>query len=807
MSALGRLSVSLGLDAAEFTNGLTKAEYVANKFASSLGFKVTSGMKVAGAAIAATAGVASGFIVVLDKLNKQVAQYQDLAEMVGETGGNIASLQTAADAAGVSIDAIAGSMNKLTKGLSGADEETKGAAQGVKALGLELSAFKKLSPVEQFEALAKAFEEFEDGPEKTAVAMALWGKSGAENLKLVKAFVDVGGRVKILTDEQIKAADEYADKQAVLISQTKQYLQAMATQALPVLNAVLDVFLDLVKGFGGVNVETGKLDSTKIAEWAKTAAVYVAKVADAFVGVSRTTRVAGTAIAAFLSAPVGNWEALKRHMEGVKEDMDAILLPDLPSQSLEKAFEKMERERAKAAESAAAAGPGKPKKKLTFDPDAAKEAADLAKAQLDKQLSDLANFIKAEDRLLSQRESMLERAYANDNLSIRDYFAARTAVLEENLQRTAELVDKQIALLEKSAAGQKGKERESTLAKIGDLRESRSAALGKGQEQLDKLSDDRKRAIEAYGDQVDEVRAKVLELQGTEEAAAQAALIRFDIQNRALRRRATAEGDSETLAGLNALSNREQSQIRINALLKDADKIQQALANTEARLHLENDIGLRGEIQTLAELGTARAASAEKLQEIARRYMEIARLSGDRTLIQQAEAFRIKIDELAASADVLAEKFRGTFADSFASAFDGFVQGTLTARQAVNAFVTDVLSQINRMLANEAAMAIFGKGGIAGGLATGLASIFGGGFADGGSPPVGKISVVGERGPELFVPSTSGRIIPNHSLGGSTVEQNITFVLPSQVTKSTQNQIASRTLIAAQRAMSRGVAS
>jgi hypothetical protein len=40
------------------------------------------------------------------------------------------------------------------------------------------------------------------------------------------------------------------------------------------------------------------------------------------------------------------------------------------------------------------------------------------------------------------------------------------------------------------------------------------------------------------------------------------------------------------------------------------------------------------------------------------------------------------------------------------------------------------------------------------------------GFANGGRPPVGRPSVVGERGPELFVPRTSGTIIPNHALGG-----------------------------------------
>lgn len=43
---------------------------------------------------------------------------------------------------------------------------------------------------------------------------------------------------------------------------------------------------------------------------------------------------------------------------------------------------------------------------------------------------------------------------------------------------------------------------------------------------------------------------------------------------------------------------------------------------------------------------------------------------------------------------------------------------------------------------------------------------FGGFFAKGGRPPVGRPSIVGERGAELFVPDSAGTIIPNDQLGG-----------------------------------------
>jgi len=51
------------------------------------------------------------------------------------------------------------------------------------------------------------------------------------------------------------------------------------------------------------------------------------------------------------------------------------------------------------------------------------------------------------------------------------------------------------------------------------------------------------------------------------------------------------------------------------------------------------------------------------------------------------------------------------------------------------------------------------------------------GFADGGRPPLGRVSVVGERGPELFVPDVAGTIVPNHALGGS--GQQIVINMPN----------------------------
>lgn len=67
-----------------------------------------------------------------------------------------------------------------------------------------------------------------------------------------------------------------------------------------------------------------------------------------------------------------------------------------------------------------------------------------------------------------------------------------------------------------------------------------------------------------------------------------------------------------------------------------------------------------------------------------------------------------------------------------------------------------------------------GGGGRSGGLLGG--ALIPGFLAEGGPAGAGKPYIVGERGPELFVPNTSGTVVPNNALGGGQVTYNINAV-------------------------------
>lgn len=90
---------------------------------------------------------------------------------------------------------------------------------------------------------------------------------------------------------------------------------------------------------------------------------------------------------------------------------------------------------------------------------------------------------------------------------------------------------------------------------------------------------------------------------------------------------------------------------------------------------------------------------------------------------------------------------------------------------------------------------------------SGFASFFGGFFADGGTPPLGKVSVVGERGPELFVPKSLGTIVPlDKPMSAAPVPQPVNVTINQQFAQGTSRQTIDQAAVAASGAMRRAVA-
>lgn len=135
----------------------------------------------------------------------------------------------------------------------------------------------------------------------------------------------------------------------------------------------------------------------------------------------------------------------------------------------------------------------------------------------------------------------------------------------------------------------------------------------------------------------------------------------------------------------------------------------------------------------------------------------------------------------AADVETMRRSVDGTLLDGFGKAGNVLESGLLSALRRGSLGFDDLKRAAFRALDQIAAHAlqsgfsgIFGGAGVSGGGGLGglLGQTFGAllglpGRATGGPVAPGRAYLVGERGPEVFMPTSAGQIAPNHALGGA----------------------------------------
>ena len=350
--ALAQLSIDLIAKTATFEKDLKRAADLGSQFASAT---------VAG--FTAIASGAASAVVAFDQLVKSAGNFQDLAEQIGSSAEGLASLAVSASVGGTSMDEVAAFATKLTKNLTGVDDESDKAGAALKALGLDIGELKDADPADQLEKIAKALDGFKDGTGKTAVMEAL-AKGGAKLLPFLKELAAEGGRQVILTKEMIEQADAYADSQARSRAKLSLYAQALATEAIPALTAFQNALTDTAKEMMGVRDGATSLKGNDgVREFAKGAVGALGFVVDAADGVYRVVSIIGKSIGAIGAAGAavasGEFRMAKSIMAELGSDVDATLNRGMFSEKLQKRLAEIGTQ--------TQAPTGDKKGKLTFD--------------------------------------------------------------------------------------------------------------------------------------------------------------------------------------------------------------------------------------------------------------------------------------------------------------------------------------------------------------------------------------------------------------------------------------------------------
>lgn len=661
-ASLGSLVVSLGLDAAEYVDGLNKSEYQARQFVRNTQqtiLRVTGTFTLLAGAVAAPLAAMRAMTGELDDLSKAAQRAQMPTE-------EFTALAYAGDLADVSIENLQASMGRLSRAQADAVRNATGPqADAFRRLGIEArnvdGSLRRSSEV--FADFADRYREFGPSTELMAAGMEIFGRSFQTLIPLIKGGKEGLEEAKdearefglVVSTEAGAQAEQFNDNLTRMAAALNGVKRSVVGEALPAFVDLTDELVKIAKEIVGTHSAFRALvnDGT-IRTWAQNTALAIGVVVESVTFLGKSLRsVAGS-------------------FETVFADLDVV---------------------GTIAEMGGPAG-------LLFEKNR-------------KALSDA----------LEKRNKTLAEA----NARYRDLWEYNATWLTDSLRS-------------RFAAGN------ASDFDVWSNADSGLPGRDVGIEPPTSQTKTTKRAVDQA------------ELTGEQRALIAAVKLYQDVEKRASDYGATVEW-LDRLFFDGAISV-EQYDVAMSQLAKTTEtfgKGGSAALKQFAEGWLDNIDPMREFIRNIERVDAAMSAGFLSPEQAERIKQAIADIGKELT---EAEQFIQQFYENAQRnlGDGLYDMMQGNF-DSIGQGFKSMIQ-----RMIADAAAADLMKWL--FGGKDAGL----SGGVIGGFFSGL---FGGARASGGPVSAGKAYLVGERGPELFSPASSGAIVPNHALGGDNITVNV----------------------------------
>lgn len=697
MSVIGTLEIQLLANIAKLQADMDKSKSVVSDAMK----QIESSVNMAKQAFVAFTGVAGvnafkGMILGVFEAGEKL---NDLSIAAGISVEKLSGLASIGKFSGQSADSLASSMNKLSKNLASSNEDSKGAAAALKALGLNFDDFQKMTPDARMLKIATAMGEFQDGAQKSAAAMLLFGKTGAELLPFMKDLAEAGEIHTKVTAAQAAAADQFDDNLVRLKSNGDAWKKSLAYELLPTLNDLLDVLLTIKQSTSS--------QGSVIGEALKSGLQVVGVLA---VNLNYVLRQMGNEIGGVIA--------------------QAVRLAHLDLSG------------------AGAIG------------DQMKKDAEAARIEVDKLSSSLMGITNSRAGAGRGGSSSTDpRAFGVggdgravlSNLNGNASGAVQPSDFDKINKQTIEQIN-----LAAAALGASRDLTESEKARIKSLSEIDAGKLTAPEKALFK------QRVESIAAMQDEIKArdhvaKAVEAENLEKEKAWKAAEDY-----------SASLD-KTLSDL---------AFETSLLGKDADAIRQMTALRKLDADAQRAVAAAKSDPAAQDLIKSQSAEAQQKVVAGMVQQKAAQdaLNGSWTV-----GAKNALTEYQKTVSNVAAFTQTAFANAFKGMEDALVSfvttGKLDFASLVNSMIADLVRyQVQQSIMKPLTAAMGPSGGIMSLL----------GFASGGQPPVGVPSIVGEKGPELFIPNTAGTIVPNHALGGGS---NVTInVIEDSSKAGTQQQ-------------------
>jgi hypothetical protein len=669
-----------------------------------------------------------------------------LSQKTGIAVEELSGLTAIARMSGTDVEGFQKSLRRLAMTLSDAAAGQVLARDTMKSIGVEVrnAQGRTISLTEALIAISGRFAQLKDGTEKAAAAMRVFGRTGMDMIpflnegpEALRGMLDDLKRLGIImSTEDATAAREFKDQIELLQMAGEAQIRNIVMGLLPALMNLATAFTELIGGMDGARQLGEELGWT------------IKALATFFLAVGTDIEWVGAKLMTFTEAMgrlatadfSGAYETFKEFFGAVNDSFS-----EAANEHWRKGYEAIWANHKPITLPRIGAG------EITrpdVDADQSAKQRMLNQMAMEKLAADFSKSIN--DLQLKQ----LEEQYRLMLIPVQEYFTKKKKLEEDSLNAELWATQQELkAQRDWAKAAPKEPDRIAAQQKINELTERETVLRA----QLNAMQN------KDLGGEVDPMLKRVEDMQ---RAAEEAQRVGQEIDH--------------VYADLSLAEQRVQLQVETYKL-----------TGTEAE----------------TQLNTLRAEAANKVAAITERYLELAQASGDPKLVQNASEMQLKLEQLR----VKANQVRDAFAQGAAGGVQSFLETlrqTGDAEKSFVAFCDNLIAAIERVIEQMIAMALVQKAlgfasGIFGG-AAGSASIApsvsagGGGammdtgsmfdissvplLAGGGTVAARQAVIVGDQGPELWVPDNSGRIIPNDVLagGGGKPQANVQLTVVNQ---------------------------